>query len=43
MVYNKVNFDPDCIFEKIQNMLFSRQRMENYRLKRHNQTFKVSV
>ena len=41
-VHNKVNFDSDCIIKEIKSMLFSRRRIENYRLnKKHNQLLKL--
>ena len=41
IVHNKVNFDSDRIIKEIKSMLFSRRRIENYRLyKKHCQILK---
>ena len=42
LVHNKVDFDSDCITKEIKNMLFSRRRIETYRLnKKHSQVLKL--
>ena len=42
IVHKKVYFDSDCIIKEIKSMLFSRRRIENYRLnKTHSQILKL--
>ena len=41
IVHNKINFDSDCIIEEIKSMLFSRRRIENYRLNKKQSNFET--